>query len=216
MYLNCKTYYSFRYGTFATEELVNKALELGVNSLALTNINSTCDLWQFVKLCQEGGIKPITGVEIRNKDKLLYILIAANNDGLTWIHEFLSTHLINKKEFPEHNIIEVLPVENISKLMFKAPAFYSKDIREIGSLIANTDVFIGADSGITHLASAAQAPTVALFSVTDKTLYEPYNDNSVAVDTNVTNTDECIQIIRSIIDRRFIHHAKVKPVSERS
>ena len=113
MYLNCRTYYSWRYGTFATEELVNKALELGVNSLALTNINSTCDLWQFVKLCQEGGIKPITGVEIRNKDKLLYILIAANNDGLTWIHEFLSTHLINKKEFPEIIFLDLnMPEQN--------------------------------------------------------------------------------------------------------
>ena len=57
-------------------------------------------------------------------------------------------------EFPQHNIIEVLPVQNVSKLSFKAPTFYSKDVREIASLIANTVVFIGADSGIMHLASA--------------------------------------------------------------
>src|SRR5436190_11161979 len=101
MYLNCKTYYSFRYGTFSTEDLVRTASELGITSLAITNINSTCDIWEFVKLCQEAGIKPIAGVEIRNEDKPLYILLAANNDGLTWIHEFLSDHLINKKTFPE-------------------------------------------------------------------------------------------------------------------
>jgi DNA-directed DNA polymerase III PolC len=101
MYINCKTYYSFRYGTFATEELVNTAVNLGITSLAVTNINSTCDLWQFVKLCKEAGIKPIVGVEVRNEIKLLYILLAANNNGLAWINEFLSEHLIQKKDFPE-------------------------------------------------------------------------------------------------------------------
>ena len=108
-------------------------------------------------------------------------------------------------EFPNLNIVEVLPVENISKLSFKAPAFYSKDVREIASFIANTLVFVGADSGIMHLASSSQTPTVALFSVTDQTLYEPYNDGSVAINTNNINIDECIQIIREIVERRLRH-----------
>ena len=99
MYLNCKTYYSLRYGTFRTEELVNHAKAQGISSLALTNINSTADCWEFVKLCQENGIKPITGVEIRNEDQFLFILIAANNNGLAWINAFLSHHLLNKKQF---------------------------------------------------------------------------------------------------------------------
>ena len=100
MYLNCKTYFSFRYGTFPTKDLVQAAVERGVPALALTNINSTCDTWDFVKYCREAGIKPITGVEIRNGDTLLYILIAANNKGLAWIHQFLSAHLMEKKDFP--------------------------------------------------------------------------------------------------------------------
>ncbi len=104
MYLNCKTYYSFRYGTIATKELVEMAIERGVQSLAITNINSTCDLWEFVKLCEEAAIKPIVGTEIRNGDELLYILIAANNNGLQWIHQFLSVHLMQKMPFPELNV----------------------------------------------------------------------------------------------------------------
>lgn len=103
MYLNCKTYYSLRYGTFSTEELVATAIELGVGSLALTNINATSDNWEFVKLCTEAGIKPVVGAEIRNGDQLLYILIAANNKGLAWIHEFISFHLINNQSFPSPN-----------------------------------------------------------------------------------------------------------------
>ncbi len=101
MYLNCKTYFSFLYGTFPPANLVNKAAELGVTSLALTNINSTYGAWDFVRLCREQGIKPIAGTEIRNGRELLYILLAANNKGLAWLHDFLSQHLVEKKEFPK-------------------------------------------------------------------------------------------------------------------
>lgn len=101
MYLNCKTYFSFNYGTFSTEGLVKTAVEKGVTALALTNINCTYDAWEFVKLCQEEKIKSILGVEVRNGDKFLYLLIAANNKGFAWINLFLSEHLINKKDFPE-------------------------------------------------------------------------------------------------------------------
>ena len=101
MYLNCKTYFSFRYGTFATEELVRAGVEAGATAMALTNINSTCDAWDFVQYCLEQGIKPILGAEIRNDHQLLYILLAANNRGFTRINEFLSTHLLGKTPFPE-------------------------------------------------------------------------------------------------------------------
>jgi len=108
-------------------------------------------------------------------------------------------------EFPLHNIIEVLPVQNVSKLSFKAPTFYSKDVREIASLIANTEVFIGADSGIMHLASAAQTPTVGLFSITDQSLYAPYNENSVAINTNLIDTDRCMHVLHNILQDKYIH-----------
>jgi len=100
MYLNCKSYYSFKYGTFSTEELVAAAADKGVKALALTNINTTYDTWDFVKHCRSQGIKPITGAEVRNGDELLYVLIAANNKGLADIHQFLSGHLIAKTDFP--------------------------------------------------------------------------------------------------------------------
>src|SRR5229473_5379379 len=98
MYLNCKTYFSFRYGTFATEELVKAGVEAGAMALALTNINGTSDAWDFVQFCRENGIKPILGAEIRNGNKLLYILLARNNKGFRWINEFLSEYLLAKKD----------------------------------------------------------------------------------------------------------------------
>lgn len=100
MYLNCKTYFSFKYGTFSTEELVQTAVYKGVTTLALTNINSTWDNWEFVKLCRQQGIKPVVGVEIRNGDELCCILLAANQQGLTWVHEFISAYPMNGKSYP--------------------------------------------------------------------------------------------------------------------
>lgn len=102
MYINCKTNYSLRYGTFTTEGLVKAAVAMGTTSLVLTNINSTTDAWDFVLHCKKHGVKPILGAEIRNGDKFLYLLIAANNRGFTWINKFLSEHLMEHKPFPEY------------------------------------------------------------------------------------------------------------------
>src|SRR5450432_2018691 len=101
MYLNCKTYFSFRYGTFGTEELVKQAGIRGITQLALTNINNTCDTWDFVDFCIQEGIKPITGSEIRNGSEFLYILLAKNNNGFEQLNRFISEHLQEEKPFPK-------------------------------------------------------------------------------------------------------------------
>ena len=102
-------------------------------------------------------------------------------------------------EFPNANIIEILPIHGASQLSAKVITYYSRDIREIGSVLANSTLFVGADSGMMHLACSARIPTVGLFSVTDKARYAPYADNSMAIDTNVTDTDECIQMIAAVL-----------------
>jgi heptosyltransferase III len=93
----------------------------------------------------------------------------------------------------------VLPVENVSQIEFKAPSFYSKDIREITAFFSNTAVFIGADSGIMHLASAAQIPTIGLFSVTNIDKYKPYNLGSTAIHTDQTELEDWIKTIREVL-----------------
>ncbi|MDX6183891.1 glycosyltransferase family 9 protein [Flavobacterium sp. Fl-77] len=105
-----------------------------------------------------------------------------------------------KKEYNTYNIIEILPVENVSQIAFQAPTFYSKDIREIGSVIANADLFIGADSGIMHLASAVHTPTVGLFSVSNLKKYEPYDNCSIGIDTNTVLLEDYFKIIDSILN----------------
>src|SRR3954465_3479767 len=101
MYLNCKTFFSYRYGTFSTEELVQEGVEKGAAALALTNINNTSDWWDFYSFCTDKGIRPLLGVEIKQGDESLYILIARNNSGLMTINRYLSFHLQTKQPFTE-------------------------------------------------------------------------------------------------------------------
>jgi ADP-heptose:LPS heptosyltransferase len=97
--------------------------------------------------------------------------------------------------FPNYNIIEILPVENISALNYKIPSFYSKNIREIASFISQTSLFITGDCGMMHLAAATQTPTVGLFNVTNKDMYGPYNKDCLNIDVNLKNEfDICLSI----------------------
>lgn len=81
------------------------------------------------------------------------------------------------------NFIEILPIHGEAKLSGLMPGYHSQDIREVAALIAATDLFIGADSGIMHLASAAGTPTVGLFNVTPIEVWRPYGTVDMAIDT---------------------------------
>lgn len=104
-----------------------------------------------------------------------------------------------KSEFPKHNVIELLPIENISKINFKAPTLYSKDVREMCALLANTSIFIAPDNGVMHLASAAQIPVVGFFKVTKLEKYRPYGNGSLAFNTNETNINDWLKGITDIL-----------------
>jgi len=140
---------------------------------------------------------------LKNDIKTIALFTFATGDKCyseEWWHGFYD-HL--KSNFPEYNFIEILPVENISMLNFSIPSFYSKDIREIGGVIANVALFIGADSGMMHLASASQATTIGLFSVTDVNIYGPYGNKSTAIDTNKNNYEACIKIINASLEHYY-------------
>ncbi|MFT7280802.1 MAG: DNA polymerase III alpha subunit, partial [Cyclobacteriaceae bacterium] len=61
MYLNCHSYYSLRYGTLSVEQLVAEGAKNGVPFLALTDINCSTGVYDFVLACQAQNIHPIVG-----------------------------------------------------------------------------------------------------------------------------------------------------------
>jgi ADP-heptose:LPS heptosyltransferase len=145
------------------------------------------------------GKKLLAGMADESKKTICIFTYATGTKCLSesWWEDFYAKL---KNEYKNYNIIEILPVENVSQIAFQAPTFYSKDIREIGAVIANADLFISADSGIMHLASAVHTPTVGLFSVSNLKKYEPYDNCSVGINTDTSQSADYIKTINSILD----------------
>lgn len=101
--------------------------------------------------------------------------------------------------FPDYQIVEILPYENVSQIDFKATSFYSKDIREMASVMAACNIFIGADSGIMHLACASGVPTLGLFSGRMEQ-FRPYGKNNNAVDISSTGIAYWTEEIKGILN----------------
>ena len=100
MYLNCHTYYSLHYGTFSIADLLNLAIRNGVQTIALTDINTTMGIPEFVKEAELKGIKPIAGCEFRNEDDLLFIGLAKNREGLKELNDWQTEHNLQEKAYP--------------------------------------------------------------------------------------------------------------------
>jgi len=106
-----------------------------------------------------------------------------------WWHAF---YYRLKKEFPDYEILEILPIENISSIDFKAPSYYGKDIRMISAVVQQTDLFVGTDSGIMHLADSTKTPCIGLFSISRPQVYAPYSKGSFAFDVQNATIDDLL------------------------
>lgn len=102
MILNCHSYYSLRYGTLSLRELILAAVELHIETLVLTDVNNSSAALDFIKLAKKNGIKPLVGVEFQTKGETLFTLIAQNNEGFFQINHYLSSFLLQGKEFEKY------------------------------------------------------------------------------------------------------------------
>ena len=66
--LHCHTHFSFLDGASAPDELVERAVELGLSGLAVTDHNGLYGVVRFAAAAQEAGLRPIIGVEIELAD----------------------------------------------------------------------------------------------------------------------------------------------------
>jgi error-prone DNA polymerase len=101
MIYSCHTNYSLAFGTMKVGSLAEKAKEMGINCLCITEINNTSSVFDFIRECKERKIKHVIGIEFKNEDQWLYTCMAKNNEGFREINEFLSDHNVSKKTLPE-------------------------------------------------------------------------------------------------------------------
>jgi DNA-directed DNA polymerase III PolC len=101
MYINVHSQYSLRYGTMSIPKLVDEAMACGVTQMALTDINNSTGIMEFMRECDEKGLKPIGGLEFRKDKRLVYIGIAQNREGMKELNDFLTEHNLEKKPLPD-------------------------------------------------------------------------------------------------------------------
>jgi len=116
MFINVHSSYSLKYGTIDIKRIVTQARALNIQQLVLTDINNSTGAMEFIRECDkqkifiqktendEGNvpyfIKPITGIEFRLEQKLLYFGIARNREGMKELNDFLSWHNLNEIPLP--------------------------------------------------------------------------------------------------------------------
>lgn len=149
MYLNCHTYYSLRYGTMSPLDLAQGSFAMNADTVALTDINNTSAIPEFYFACRKSGVKPVAGVDIRDKNnRCHYVLIAKNNEGLYEINRFIS---ICNQEFSDYhtniplfrNVYVIIPYENYSGKKLMENEFVGIRPKQVKSLLGfkSSDVY---------------------------------------------------------------------------
>ncbi len=118
MYLNCHSFHSLRYGTIPLTDLVQQAVAMQVQALALTDINTVTGIYDFVKACQQVDIKPIVGMEFRCNHRLRYICLAKNAQGIAAMNRFRTQHNFDGTPLPLsapdlEEVFVIYPLENV-------------------------------------------------------------------------------------------------------
>src|SRR5690606_27211721 len=63
-HLHVRSWFSFLAGGSAPEDYVNRACEMGMKRLALTDVNGVYGVVRFQQVCRDAGIRPIFGAEV--------------------------------------------------------------------------------------------------------------------------------------------------------
>lgn len=78
--------------------------------------------------------------------------------------------------------VEFLPSPTTAPTDARLASLHVPSARDLTAAIATTRMFISADTGPMHLASATPVPTVALFRASDPILYRPLKNNDLVID----------------------------------
>jgi DNA polymerase-3 subunit alpha len=122
MYLNCHTYYSFKYGTLSVNQLLEQAQQLEIRQLVLSDINNTSAVLDFVRLSKKYHVKPIVGIDFRNGVQQQFIGIAKNNEGFAALNTYLSACSVSGKTI----IPDYFPVTDDCFIVIPYPVFQQR------------------------------------------------------------------------------------------
>ncbi len=89
-HLSVASGYSFKFGTASPEKLVEKAAELNLKTLALTDHDNMAGAIRFAKSCEEFGITPILGINLGFIQKHERITLLAQSGKLSSLYRLIT------------------------------------------------------------------------------------------------------------------------------
>lgn len=101
MLLNVHSWFSLNHGVLSPEQVLQEAHALGLQQVALTDINCTAGWSDMFRLADKHKVRPIAGIEFKAGARTLYIGIARTNDGAHQLASLLTDHLLDGAELPE-------------------------------------------------------------------------------------------------------------------
>ncbi len=82
---------------------------------------------------------------------------------------------------PDTRLVEIIPHFGRSLLDSRYPAYYTGDLRKLASVLGSLDAHVSLDCGVMHLACAAGAPTLGIFTTTQADEWGPYGPGNHAL-----------------------------------
>src|SRR6185369_12427841 len=111
-HLHVHSHYSLLKALPKIPQLVARAKEEGLESLALTDLGNLYGAIEFYKECQSAGIKPIIGVDVHIGDGKRKLLYAENNTGY---HNLLKIVTASNIEFPDNPTVTAATLKAYSE-----------------------------------------------------------------------------------------------------
>ena len=89
-HLSLSSGYSFKYGSAHPEQLIQRAAQFNMASLALTDQNNLVGAIRFAQSCESFGIKPILGITLSFIQKSSKITLLAKSGSLSSLYRLVS------------------------------------------------------------------------------------------------------------------------------
>ena len=101
MLLNAHSWFSLNHGVLSPEQVLQEVHDLGLQQVALTDINCTAGWSDLFRLADKYKVRPLAGIEFKVGPRTLYIGIARNNAGVQQLASLLTDRLLDGNALPE-------------------------------------------------------------------------------------------------------------------
>ncbi|HVJ61330.1 MAG TPA: glycosyltransferase family 9 protein [Tahibacter sp.] len=102
--------------------------------------------------------------------------------------------------YADYAIVEIVPVDAVSMLDSRYPAYYSSQVRKLATVLSQLSLLICLDCGVMHLARAAGTRTAAVFTETEIAEWGPYGDGAHIIEAAGLSPEQAAHALIRIVD----------------